>query len=168
MLLACLLLAACAAPQPPALPASGALRCTPRGPLPDPGCTPGATDPAVTPANLAATICHTGYSASVRPPVEYTDALKRQQMAAYGESGSAAGYEEDHLIPLELGGNPRDAHNLWPEPRDALLPGQGAETKDRLENALHVEVCQGRVALGDAQHAIAGDWWSAYRIYVAG
>jgi hypothetical protein len=166
LLLACLLLAACAAPQAPARALSGGASCALRGPLPDAACTPGATDGAVTAANLADTVCRPGYTRTVRPPVAYTDTLKRRQMAAYGESGPASGYEEDHLIPLELGGSPRDSRNLWPEPRDALLPGQGAEAKDRLENALNSEVCAGRLELGAAQRAIAGDWWQAYRTYV--
>ena len=41
-----------------------------------------------------------------------------KQIAEYGYADtSTADYEEDHLIPLELGGAPRDPNNLWPEPR---------------------------------------------------
>ena len=166
LLLICLLLAACASPLKTPQADCGGQSCSRRGPLPDPGCTPGAVDPAVSPASLAGTICRAGYAASVRPAVDYTDALKRQQVAAYGESGRVSLYEEDHLVPLELGGDPRDPRNLWPEPRDVLLPGQGAETKDRLENTLHAAVCSGRLGLDDAQRAIAGDWWAAYGRYV--
>ena len=35
----------------------------------------------------------------------------------YGETGSTSDYQEDHFISLELGGAPRDARNLWPEPQ---------------------------------------------------
>ena len=36
--------------------------------LPDPVCTPGAADPAVTQDNIDSTICTSGYTATVRPP----------------------------------------------------------------------------------------------------
>jgi hypothetical protein len=43
----------------------------------------------------------------VRPPTTYTNKLKAQQIAEYGYSDtSLSDYEEDHLIPLELGDAP--------------------------------------------------------------
>ena len=130
-----------------------------RGPLPDSLCTPGAADPRVTQANITTTICVSGYTATVRPPASYTDALKIAGMRDYGLTGTTADYEEDHLIPLELGGDPRDPRNLWPEPR-RVIAGQ-AEDKDAVENALHADVCAGRIALTDAQRRIAADWTTA-------
>jgi hypothetical protein len=44
-----------------------ALACTSADGLPDPWCTPGAIDPAVTQENLQETICVPDYSKSVRP-----------------------------------------------------------------------------------------------------
>ena len=131
------------------------VRCTIRGPLPDPACTPGASDPAVTQSNIGTTICVSGYTRTVRPPAAYTDQLKREQLVAYGLAGGTADYEEDHLIPLELGGHPRDPRNLWPEPR-AGSPGAG--DKDRYENWLHARVCAGSLGLEEAQRRIATDW----------
>jgi hypothetical protein len=133
--------------------------CHLNGALPDPACTPGAANPAVTQTNVASTICVAGYSARIRPPSSYTDSLKVQQMRAYGLTGTTADYEEDHLIPLEVGGDPRNPRNLWPEPRGGE-PNAGE--KNRLENFLHGQVCAGRMALVDAQHAIATDWVSAW------
>jgi hypothetical protein len=74
--------------------------------------------------------------------------------------GTAADYEEDHLIGLELGGDPRDPRNLWPEPYD---PSPGAKQKDIVEKYLHNQVCAGAMTLQDAQYAIVTDW---YRVYV--
>jgi hypothetical protein len=74
-------------------------------------------------------------------------------------------FEEDHLIPLALGGAPYDPRNLWPEPR-ASADGWNASVKDELEAALPRLVCSGRVSLADAQRAIATDWIAAYRFYV--
>jgi hypothetical protein len=42
--------------------------CAARGALPDPACTPGALNPDVTPATIGATICMSGWTATVRPP----------------------------------------------------------------------------------------------------
>ncbi len=135
--------------------------------LPDRALTPGATGSAVTSATTADTICRTGYTRTVRPPESYTYALKRRQLDSgytwHGVTASRA-YEEDHLIPLELGGAPTDPRNLWPEFNDH--PSRdAANTKDLLENRLHDLVCSGRLALAVAQQAIAGDWWAAYEHY---
>lgn len=106
--------------------------------LPDPRCTPGAIDPAVTQADLSTTICRSGYSESVRPPESITEAEKRVSLRSYGEHGSLHAYEYDHLVSLELGGARNDARNLWPE------PGGSPNLKDALENRLHARVCAGR------------------------
>jgi hypothetical protein len=121
---------------------------------PDPACTPGATNPTVTQATLGQTICKRGWTKTVRPAASYTDELKRQQMAAYGYSGSSRGYEEDHLVPLELGGAPSDAKNLWPE------RGASPNPKDDVEGAANKAVCSGRMPLQAAQQQMAADWIS--------
>lgn len=129
--------------------------CHARGVLPDPACTPGVADPAVTQADIHATICVAGYSGRVRPPTSYTAPLKLAQMVRYGDTLPASQYEEDHLISLELGGAPRDPLNLWPE------PGASPNLKDATENRLHRAVCAGTMTLAAAQHAIATDWTKA-------
>ncbi|HEY2763435.1 MAG TPA: hypothetical protein VGJ13_05395 [Pseudonocardiaceae bacterium] len=121
----------------------------------DKNCTPGVTNPNVTQATIHQTICVRGWTATIRPPASYTTQLKRQQMVAYGESGSLAGYEEDHLLPLEAGGNPTDPRNLWPEPRSGAHP---AGEKDEAENAAKAAVCSGQMTLPQAQAKILADW----------
>ncbi|MEU3862683.1 hypothetical protein AB0F03_36140 [Streptomyces sp. NPDC028722] len=104
-------------------------------PLPDPLCQPGAFNPDVTQATIGSTICVSGWTSTVRPPTSYTNPLKVQQIAAYGYSDtSTADYEEAHLVPLELGGAPRDPKNLWPEPRYST-GGKTAGNKDTVETA---------------------------------
>src|SRR5438132_9110624 len=76
--------------------------CTVNGPLQDRSCTPGATNPAVTQANIKSTICVQGYTKTIRPPVSYTNPLKFRLMASYGQNGPPSAYELDHLISLEL------------------------------------------------------------------
>jgi len=106
---------------------------------------PGVLNADVTQATIGSTICVHGWTASVRPPVAYTNDLKAKQMRAYGLSGSPSGYQEDHLISLELGGDPADPRNLWPEPYP-----RAAEV-DRIENELNAEVCGGKISLAEAQ-----------------
>jgi hypothetical protein len=111
----------------------------------DPARTPGVLNPAVTQATIGATICRSGWTRTVRPPTDYTNALKRQQMRAYGEHGPMSAYQEDHLVSLELGGDPTDPQNLWPEPYPR------AATVDTIENELNAQVCSGQLSLADAQ-----------------
>src|ERR1700712_2183060 len=102
--------------------------------IPDHQRTPGALNHNVTQGAIAETICVSGWTATVRPPTSYTNKLKAQQIAEYAYSDtSLSDYEEDHLIPLELGGAPRDAQNLWPEPRYEA-GGYTASDKDTVEN----------------------------------
>lgn len=127
------------------------------GPLPSPIYTPGAVDATKTTEIL----CAKGYSTkSVRPPASYTDKLKREQMKAWGLPGNAGDYEEDHLISLELGGDPKSPKNLWPE---AYLPKPGAREKDKLEDRLHKCVCSGKTKLEDAQQMIRTNWLLYYQ-----
>jgi len=133
--------------------------CVSRDGLPDPRCTPGATVPGITQANLHTTICRSGYTRDIRPPVSFTAPLKRALMKVYGSTGSPLTYELDHLIPLELGGSPTATANLWPEPLSGVT---GATVKDSIESQLHRTVCQGREPLAVAQRAIATNWTTAH------
>jgi len=145
--------------------------------LPVRAVTPGATNPVVTQASIGTTICRSGFTASIRPPVSYTDALKVTQLAdGYAVNGNrnTAAYEEDHLIPLELGGSASSVRNLWPEPweRSSAHPagfaaaGTGAQTKDRIEDSLRSRVCDGQLTLVAAQRMIAANWRAAFDTYL--
>lgn len=134
--------------------------------LPTKSLTPGATNRAVTPANIKTTICRNGgYTKSIRPPPKYTDALKRRQLKQprYANDRKPRDYEEDHLISLEIGGDPKSPRNLWPEPYRGKC---GAHVKDKLEDRLHKLVCTGKITLKDAQHTISTDWVAGYNKYV--
>jgi hypothetical protein len=121
------------------------------GRLPDPACTPGSTDPAVTQATIRTTICVRGWTATIRPPASETGALKLT--VAYPAYGIPQGTvsELDHLVPLELGGS-NDITNLWPE------AGHIPNAKDPVENDLRADVCAGELTLAAARAAIAADW----------
>lgn len=128
-------------------------------PLPDPACTPGALNPDVTQSTIDSTICVSGWTSTIRPSSTYTNQLKVQGIADYGYSDtSLSDYEEDHFLPLELGGAPKDPKNLWPEPR---YGDQNSYSKDSVENAVKKAVCAGQVTLSDAQNAMLTDWTTA-------
>ncbi len=150
-------------PQPPA--GSCHYRYTAqKEPLPDQRCTPGALNPKVTQATLAGTICRSGgYTSGIRPPVEITSREKAANVKSYGYTGNPHDAEYDHLVSLELGGDPNDARNLWVEPPSpGHTPGSGPDNdKDRVESVLHSAVCKGQVTLAAAQQAIADDWTTA-------
>lgn len=128
--------------------------CRVRGPLPDPDCTPGTRFALVTKRD----VCTPGYAGRVRNVRETTrDAV----YAAYGVRTRFDGRdgELDHLVSLELGGTNARA-NLFPQ---TAAGRDGSAEKDRLENALHDDVCAGRMRLRDAQRRIARDWVAEYR-----
>lgn len=136
--------------------------------LPIPAATPGVTRDLTLDV-----ICNTKWGKDRRA---VTAAMKRQVFASYGYTGNKDWHctpdahgrtcEIDHLISRELGGAD-DVHNLWPEPYGG--PWNAAD-KDRLENRLHMLVCQPSPAhalpLKDAQDAIRGDWTAAYIKYL--
>ena len=160
-------------PEATAPPANADATLPPAGRLPgepDPALTSGALNPAVTPATINSTICVSGWTATIRPSSSYTTSLKIRQIAQYGYADtSTASYEEDHLIPLELGGAPSDTSNLWPQPYSAFLPDGrpvGARTKDGYETSLKTKVCAGAITLAEAQRDI-GDHWVHYYYGIA-
>ncbi len=126
--------------------------CAAQNALPDAACTPGAVLPDATKDK----ICVPGYSGATR---NVTEQEKNQVYAEYGIKTHKAGeYEVDHLISLELGGS-NDIANLWPEPAE---PRPGFHEKDKVENYLHKQVCDGTISLQQAQYEIATNWMSVY------
>ena len=113
--------------------------------LADPVLTPGVLSAAVTQASIRSTMCRRGWTRTVRPPTDYTNALKLRQLREYRLRGPPSAYQEDHLISLELGGDPTDPRNLWPEPYPR------ASDVDRIENDLNARVCSGELTLAEAQ-----------------
>jgi hypothetical protein len=123
-------------------------------PLPDPHCTPGAIDAAVTEANLADTICKPDWREKAYPPVEVDSRMETGSARSYGLSPDYEG-EYDHLVSRMLGGSSEDPRNRWPQPQAKPNP------KDRIEIALHEGVCKGMISLSAAQRALAANWVTA-------
>lgn len=123
------------------------------------GVTYCVLNPNVTQATIGSTICVSGWTATVRPPESYTYNLKVQQMAHEGLPGTTRDYEEDHRMPLELGGAPSAVMNLSPESPPSPNP------KDSAETSLKYDVCDGRMTLVQAQGQMVSTWLAAYPRY---
>lgn len=130
-------------------------------PVPDPRCTPGGVNPAVTEDLLRNPAWRTR---EVRNCAE----SESQKHAAYGwyaetkprvNSNENQVCELDHLVPLELGGAD-GMGNIWPEcgPDGVTLNQRYFKQKDHVENYLTEEVKAGRMSLREAQQGIARDW----------
>jgi hypothetical protein len=165
-------LAPCRTPKPsPKSSPSGASPSPSSSPTPT--ASPGIADacfvngqrycvlnPNVTQATIRSTICVQGWTGTIRPAATFTDQLKIQQLAALKLSDqNPADFEEDHRMPLTLGGNPTDPENLAPELR--VHAGGNAEVKDHEESSLGTSagpVCHGAMNLAQAQAKLVSDW----------
>lgn len=130
---------------------------------------PGMTNPDINSSNMSQNICNPHWStSSIRPSTSYTGPIKVQALAAYnarfGTTYKLADGELDHLISIELGGNPTSVENLWFEPYVTTVSGKviGAHQKDLVENYLHKQVCSGAMSLDVAQDLIVNSWYQVY------
>lgn len=122
--------------------------------LPDPSCTPGKANPAVT-IGMVCPVAHTDqWRVSIATQ-------KRKSLAQYDYTDSGGNHpqtlsstEGDHLVPLVLGGDPTAPENIWAEPQ-RKTPNE----KDHVELAAHAAVCAGKLSLPQAQAAMATDWY---------
>ena len=113
---------------------------------------PGATDPAITSANARQIVCRMGYTSTIRPTREWSHGVKVRLLAEQHLPGQIKDYELDHLIPLNIGGAPRDPANLW------LQRWDEARAKDDDELELYHAVCSGRMTLEQAQRRMLDKW----------
>jgi hypothetical protein len=148
-----------ATPIPPSRGAGIYHVAGPNGELPDPAGTPGATNPDVTEATLQQTIGTGGWTATVRPPVTYTNAVKLVVMGEYGIVGNPSDYELDHLVPLCCGGNPTSQQNLWAQRRAGV---NGASLKDLTEVMAQHAILNGHLSLSEAQLGFMRNWYALH------
>lgn len=135
-------------------------KAAPAPALPDPRRTPGVYDPAITQANIAATICNPNFVAARKPPPSWTAAVTHRMAAVLLPNVDPGDLVLDQLVPIALGGAPTDYRNLWLQ---SWAGQEGAPKKDGLETLLNRRVCNGQLSLADAQQAVAMNWIDAYR-----
>ncbi len=130
--------------------------------LPDPTCTPGALNAAVTQANIATTICLPGFLAANQMPIAQSQAAKVASMVLYGSPGSASAYVYNPLVSIEIGGSPTALTNYWPMPTGNSY----LTAKKTLSSTLHAMVCANQMPLAVAQLSMSINWITAYQKYV--
>ena len=117
-------------------------------------------DERVSQQNIATTICRPGYADTVSPPFDDMMELKDRLLTERGiDAGHGTRYALDRRVPIQLGGSPDAQDNL------DLLPWgghKGERRKELLTAKLKRCVCEGRMSLGEAQAAIAGNWSAHY------
>ncbi|MEJ7928148.1 hypothetical protein WG908_15485 [Sphingobium sp. AN641] len=128
--------------------------------LPDQRRTPGAYDPTITQENIAATICNPKFVAARKPPPSWTAAATRRIAAVQLPDIDPGSLVLDQLVPISLGGAPKDYRNLWLQ---SWAGKENAEKKDGLETLLNRMVCSGQLTLAAAQEAVAVNWLDTYR-----
>lgn len=139
----------------PAVASTEAAPVVPRGPVsrPDPTLTPGAV--AITDVNAICSL----------PRHQHAHIPGATQAASYARYGLAFpspnhAYSLDYLVPLNLGGA-STLDNLWP----AKVDGVGFHEKQQLNQRIRLLVCSGQLALKDAQHRVAADWYATWLNY---
>ena len=112
--------------------------------MPDLHCTPGALNPAVL-RRRSATRSATRLFEQ-HPAVEFDHGTReaREPARLWLPSKRLALRVRPCSSPTQLGGAANDRRNLWPE------NGASPNLKDKVENYLHVRVCDGRVSLARA------------------
>lgn len=140
-----------------------ALSCAAQGAdmfFPDLKLTPGALNPEVTQDNIKDTVCLAEWRQKIQPPASYLDELKATQMKALHLEGAPSDYQEDHLVPLCVGGHPTDPRNLWPQ---RVEGDWNVKVKDQFETAVCTRLCRGELTL-EAGRAmfLEPDWREAY------
>jgi hypothetical protein len=133
----------------------------PAGPIarPDPKATPGS----VATADVA-TICKQTKQTGIFSPKSRLVSPANQQAvfnAYHLTPQQAKHYGLDFLVPLQLGGA-NAASNIWPVP---LARGLGFHQKEVLNVRMHIVVCHGEMAIGQAQQAFESDWVKLWVLY---
>jgi len=124
-------------------------------------------DPYLTPGAVRTTDAHEICLRATSDIRKVSAKTKRAVYTAYGNLGGnhtgfcsvQGGCEIDHLISLELGGS-NDPQNLFPQPYSGVR--WNAHVKDRLENELHRNICNGAITPEAAQRQIATNWIQTY------
>ena len=121
---------------------------------------PAAVTPACTPGAARGISVDVVSNDSTKGRRAVTTRMKNQVYTDYAIASHPTGaYEIDHFIPLELGDS-NDVANLGPQP---ARPAPSFHEKDKVETALHDEVCKAHtMTLDQAQRLIATDWLTYY------
>jgi hypothetical protein len=121
--------------------------------LSNPSLIPGAIDPNITHKNIHSTISVKDYTKAIRHPTNYTNKLKKLQLSEYSyDEQTRTLYEEDHLIPRSIDGNPNDPGHKSPEAHNSEWV---VRKSDRFEIEFHRMVCVQKITYcGSTAHDV--------------
>jgi hypothetical protein len=115
--------------------------------------TPGATNPTITQATAASTICKHQYVDKINSQIS-----KKTSTEVFAEYAIAkkkrSDFAIDHLVPIDLGGT-NAISNLWPIP---LKGTATAQRKAVVDAAVHKSMCAGFISLAAAQGLFNASW----------
>lgn len=121
----------------------------------DPRCAPGELDRAVG-GRLAQTICNPGW-VTATSKLSPSPRTKARLLIDYALPGNPVTYVIARVVPVQDGGSPTSARNLYPLP----LNGFGAErTRAEIAETLHDRICSHETTLAQAARTLEGDWLS--------
>jgi hypothetical protein len=123
-------------------------------------------DHDITQSNVKDTLCITGYTKYVlREETGEMIKVKKRMMAANGldYKTEKRNWQLDHILPLILGGEATHPDNLQLQ---KIHGDDGAKHKDAIEKKLGRMVCDGDIALAQAQREIVSDWQAAAAKYL--
>ena len=131
---------------------------------PDPVHAPGALNKKVTQRNIQRTICDPPWVAKTQAAAAQKNTkLMADQLKKRGyRDTDPAKYVVDQLIPIDVGGNPTDARNLWPQ---AVSAGWNVAAKNKLETYVNREVCSGHMKLAQGQAIFKRNWVEVFHLY---
>jgi len=121
-------------------------------------------NPKLTPGRVTTTDASNVCNMQPHPVVPaISAAVQTAVYDAYGETSQNAQHKAilDWLVPYNLGGADVQA-NIWP----AAVEGTGFYEKIDTDHILRQMVCRRDLTLGQAQHALETNWYSAWLRYV--
>ena len=119
----------------------------------DPHCAPGELEPTAV-GRPGPTVCSQDWVATTssrQPPPSTLEKL----LIEYQLPGNPVTYTLARVIPVEDGGSPTSAQNLYPL---SLNGFGGEETRALVAGQLHDEICAHKITVGQAATTLEGDW----------
>ena len=120
-------------------------------------------NPNVTQATIKQTICVVGWTDTIRPPVSFTNRIKRRMLDAgiasgsYPKSAQMNEFKLDHIEPLSVGGAPRLISNL------VIQSNVDSDAKDVIEGMVKRRICSGRITLATGRAVFFNEAWRTYK-----
>jgi hypothetical protein len=119
----------------------------------DLSCAPGKINPAIV-GHTAQTICKPAWLARASR-IQPSPTTRDKLLIEYQLPGSPLTYVAARVIPVEDGGSPTSALNLYPLPLDGY---GGQQTRTLVADQLRDEICSHKITVAQAAKTLERDW----------